>query len=138
MNVIKTAKHAAPTGFLLVAMPVKAIGALDGPVTALPLGAGAPGADGVEMAAWIWPSVICLTGGAGTPDCPLGASVNGGAVTVTVTVNVGQTDDAGTKIAGTGVVAGPLLGAGMIVATSLGAGSVIGTSLGAGLTSGII
>lgn len=127
MNVNTTARLTAITGLLLAAAPVKARGALDGLVTALPLGAGAPGADGVEIAAWIWPSEICFTGVAATA----------GAVTVTVTVRVGQTDDAGTKIAGIGVVAENLLGTGRVVGTSLGAGMVVGTSLGAGLDSGI-
>lgn len=48
---IKPTRAAAATGFLLEAAPVNAIGELDGPVTALPLGAEALGADGVEIAA---------------------------------------------------------------------------------------
>jgi len=110
---------------------VKARGALDGPVTALPLGAEAFGVEGVGFAAWIWPSVICLTGVAVSIGCPC-------AVTVTVTVDVGQIDGVGTKIAGIGVIAAIMPGAGMMEGTSLGAGIGTGTSLDGRLTCGII
>jgi hypothetical protein len=67
---MNTIRLVAATGFVLAAAPVKARGALDGPVTALPLGAEAFGVEGVGFAAWIWPSVICLTGVAFSSGCP--------------------------------------------------------------------
>lgn len=50
-SITHTTITVAATGFLLEAAPVKAIGELEGPVTALALGTEALGADEVEVAA---------------------------------------------------------------------------------------